>query len=153
MPRKSSATGHGSKRHPVKMNWCFACGKDNPYGMHLKFSLDRERRHFVAHFRLGKRYTGPPGHCHGGIIATILDDAMSKLNKLRDLVAATSRMTVEYLKPVPLQRPLRVESREISKRGRKLTRVAEILDEKGTVLARSGGVFVIIDPARVFRRK
>ena len=137
----------------MKKNLCFACGKDNPQGMHLKFSLDRERRHFVSLFRLGRRYTGPPGHCHGGIIATILDDAMSKLNKLRDLVAATSRMSVEYLKPVPLHRPLRVESREISKRGRKLTRVAEIFDENGTVLARSRGVFVIIDPARVFRRK
>src|SRR6202051_2543950 len=153
MPGRSSATGHGSKKHPVKKNLCFACGKDNPHGMHLKFSLDRERRQFVSHFRLGKRYTGPPGHCHGGIIATILDDAMSKLNKLRDLVAATSRVTVEYLQPVPLHRRLRVESREISKRGRRLTRVAEIFDEKGTVLARSRGVFLIIDPARVFRRK
>jgi uncharacterized protein (TIGR00369 family) len=153
MPGKSSATGHGSKRHPVKKNLCFVCGKDNPHGMHLKFSLDRERRHFVSHFRLGTRFTGPPGYCHGGIIATVLDDAMSKLNKLRDLVAATSRMTVEYLKPVPLHRPLRVESREIGKRGRRLTRVAEILDENGTVLARGRGVFVIIDPARVFRRK
>jgi uncharacterized protein (TIGR00369 family) len=153
MSGKSSAIGHGSKKHPVKKNLCFACGKDNPHGMHLKFSLNRERRHFVSHFRLGKRYTGPPGYCHGGIIATVLDDAMSKLNKLRDLVAATSRMTVEYLKPVPLHRPLRVESREISKRGRRLTRVAEIFDDKETVLARSRGVFVIIDPARVFRRK
>ena len=120
--------------------------------MHLKFSLDKERRHFVSQFRLSKRYTGPPGYCHGGIIATILDDAMSKLNKLRDLIAATSRMTVEYLRPVPLLKTLRVESREISKRGRRLTRVAEILDEKGTVLARSRGVFVIIDPARVFKK-
>ena len=153
MARKTSAIGHGSKAHHSKKNWCFACGKDNPHGMHLKFSLDRERRRFVSHFRLSKRYTGPPGHCHGGIIATILDDAMSKLNKLRDLIAATSRMTVEYLKPVPLHRPLRVESREISKRGRRLTRVAEILDAEGTVLARSRGVFVIIDPQRVFRRK
>jgi len=62
-------------------------------------------------------------------------------------------MTVEYRRPVPLHKPLRVESREINKRGRRLTRVAEILDEKGTVLARSRGVFVIIDPQRVFRRK
>src|ERR1700686_935914 len=144
MPRKTSTTGHGSKKNPVKKNLGFACGQDNPKGMHLKFFLDRERRQFVSHFRLGKRYTGPPGHCHGGIIATILDDAMSKLNKLRDLIAATSRMTVEYLKPVPLHRPLRVESREISKRGRRLTRVAEILDAEGTVLARSRGAFVII---------
>jgi uncharacterized protein (TIGR00369 family) len=153
MSRKTSAPGHGSKAHLVKKNLCFACGKDNPQGMHLKFSLDQQRRHFVSHFRLSKRYTGPPGHCHGGIIATILDDAMSKLNKLRDVIAATSRMNVEYLKPVPLHRPLRVESREISKRGRRLTRVAEIMDQNGTVLARSRGVFVIIDPHRVFRRK
>jgi uncharacterized protein (TIGR00369 family) len=153
MARKTSAIGHGNKAHRAKKNLCFACGKDNPRGMHLKFALDRERNQFSCHFRLSKRYTGPPGHCHGGIIATVLDDAMSKLNKLRDLIAATSRMTVEYLRPVPLHRALRVESREISKRGRRLTRVAEILDEKGTVLARSKGVFVIIDPARVFRRK
>jgi uncharacterized protein (TIGR00369 family) len=153
MPAKTSALGPNSKRHPVKKNLCFACGKDNPHGMHLKFALDRDRNHFVSHFRLSKRYTGPPGYCHGGIIATILDDAMSKLNKLRDLVAATSRMTVDYLRPVPLNQPLRVESREISKRGRRLTRVAEILDKKGTVLARSRGVFVIIDPHRVFKRR
>ena len=145
--------GHGSKAHRGRKNLCFACGKDNPHGMHLKFSLDHQRQHFVSHFRLSKRYTGPPRHCHGGIIATILDDAMSKLNKLRDLIAATSRMTVEYLKPVPLYRPLRVESREISKRGRKLIRVAEIRDKNGIVLARSRGVFVIIDPRRVFKTR
>jgi uncharacterized protein (TIGR00369 family) len=153
MASKRRAGGHGSKPNPAKKNLCFACGKDNPHGMHLKFFLDRERNHFVSHFRLSKRYTGPPGHCHGGIIATILDDAMSKLSKLRDVIAATSRMTVEYRRPVPLNKRLRVESREISKRGRRLMRVAEILDEKGTVLARSRGVFVIIDPQRVFKKR
>ena len=121
--------------------------------MHLKFTLDQERQRFVSRFRLSKRYTGPPGYCHGGIIATILDDAMSKLNKLHDVVAATSRMTVEYLRPVPLQQPLRVESWALGNRGRRLTHAAEILDEKENVLARSRGVFKIIDPHRVFRRK
>src|SRR5256885_3739534 len=153
MARKAPAGGHGNKSNPVKKNLCFACGKDNPHGMHLKFFLDSKRNHFVSHFRLSKRYTGPPGHCHGGIIATILDDAMSKLSKLHDVIAATSRMTVEYRRPVPLNQPLRVESREISKRGRRLMRVAEIIDEEGTVLARSRGVFVITDPQRDFRRK
>lgn len=137
----------------MKKNYCFACGKDNPGGMHLKFVLDHDRQRFVSRFRLSKRYTGPPGYCHGGIIATILDDAMSKLNKLRDVVAATSQMTVEYLRPVPLHRALRVESRALGKRGSRLTHAAEILDEEGSVLARSRGVFKIIDPHRVFRRK
>jgi len=121
--------------------------------MQLKFLLDEASTHFVCRFRLGKRYTGPPGYCHGGIIATILDDAMGKMNKLRDVLAMTSRMTVDYLKPVPLYKPLRVEAREMHKRGRRLTHAAEILDEKGTVLARSRGVFKIIDPERVFRGK
>ena len=119
--------------------------------MHLKFTLDRERKHFVSNFRLSKRFTGPPGYCHGGIIATILDDAMSKLNKLRDVIAATSELRIEYLKPVPLRTPLRVESRELRKSGRRLIHTAEILDQKGSVLARGRGVFVTINPKDVFK--
>lgn len=152
MTQRVRATSHGSKQHPVKKNLCFGCGDSNPDGMHLKFSLDRVEGVAVSRFRLGKRYTGPPGYCHGGIIATILDEAMSKLSKLRDVIAPTWKMTVEYRKLVPLHKPLRVEAREIGKRGRRLTRVAEIMDEHGTVLARGRGVFVIIDPERVFAR-
>ena len=121
--------------------------------MRLSFRLDESGRGFVCRFRLGRRYTGPPGYCHGGIIATILDDAMSKLNKLRDVAAVTSRITVDYLKPVPLSTALRVESREVAKRGRRLMHRATILDAEGRVLARSRGVFIVIDPARVFRQK
>jgi acyl-CoA thioesterase FadM len=78
---------------------------------------------------------------------------MSKLNRLYDAPAATSRMTVEYLRPVPLRTPLQVRSRNISKRGRRLTHTAEIRDEKGTVLARSRGVFVIICAGHVFHKR
>ena len=153
MATKGHTHGHGTKSVPLKKNYCFACGKDNPDGMHLKFTIDRERKHFVSSFRLSKRFTGPPGYCHGGIIATILDDAMSKLNKQRDVIAATSQLKVEYLKPVPLRTPLRVESRELTKRGRRLIHRAEILNQEGTVLARGRGVFVIIDAKRVFRQR
>src|SRR3954468_21750969 len=150
MASKAPAGGHGNKSNPVKKNLCFACGKDNPHGMHLKFLLDSERNHFVSHFRLSKRYTGPPGHCHGGIIATILDDAMGKVNKLHHVIALTREMTVEYLKPVPLQKPLRVEGRELSVRGTQHINAAEILNEKNEVLARSRGVFIAIDPEKMF---
>jgi uncharacterized protein (TIGR00369 family) len=150
---KTVAQGHLTRAHPRKKNYCFACGQDNRHGMRLKFVLNEDGTHFVCRFRLGKRYTGPPGHCHGGIIATILDDAMGKMNKLRDVLAMTSSMTVDYLRPVPLYKPLLVEAHEMHKRGRRLTHAAEILDEKGTVLARSRGVFKIIDPERVFGRK
>ena len=120
--------------------------------MHLKFTFDHERQQFISRFRLSKRFTGPPGYCHGGIIATILDDAMSKLNKLHDVIAATSELSIEYLRPIPLRTPLRVESQELQKRGRTLIRSAEILDQDGKVLARGRGVFVIIKATHVFKR-
>ena len=150
MPRKPQVHGHDTRYVQMQKNYCFACGQNNPDGMRLKFTLDEERQTFVCKFRLGKRYTGPPGHCHGGIIATILDDAMGKVNKLHHVVALTKEMTVEYLKPVPLHKPLHVEGREVSVLGRQHINTAEILNEKNEVLARSRGTFIAIDPEKMF---
>ncbi|HXY03808.1 MAG TPA: PaaI family thioesterase [Terriglobales bacterium] len=152
MPRKASGHGHATRHTRLQKNFCFACGKNNSEGMHLRFAYDEERDCFVCRFRLGKRYTGPPGHAHGGIIATILDEAMGKVNKLRHVVALTSTITVDYLKPVPLNKPLRVESREIKVKGRYHTNSAEILNQKNEVLARSKGLFIAIDPHKMFAK-
>lgn len=152
MPKKTHGRGHDTRYLRLIKNHCFVCGNANPDGMHLKFTYDEKRNCFVCRFRLGKRFTGPPGHCHGGIIAAILDDAMGKVNRLRDVVALTSQITVDYLKPVPLNKPLRVESREVRVRGRKHTNAAEILNQNGDVLARSRGVFIAIDPNRLFAK-
>ena len=142
--------GHETKDVKLPTNTCFVCGPDNPDGMHLVFALDEQRCVFVCHFNLSARYTGPPAHCHGGIIAAILDDAMGKINKLRHVVALTKEMTVEYLKPVPLHKPLRVESREVSVHGRQHINAAEILNADNEVLARSRGTFIAIDPEKMF---
>src|ERR1700688_5164838 len=150
MPPKPQ--GHDTRYVKMQKNNCFVCGQNNPEGMRLKFILDEERQTFVCKFRLGKRYTGPPGHCHGGIIATILDDAMGKVNKLRHVIALTSQITVDYLKPVPLNKPLRVESREVRVRGRRHVNMAEILNAKDEVLARSRGLFIAIDPQKMFAK-
>jgi uncharacterized protein (TIGR00369 family) len=150
MPKKSPGHGHDTRYIRLQKNHCFACGKNNSEGMRLKFTHDQKRDCFVCRFRLGKRYTGPPGHAHGGIIATILDEAMGKVNKLRNVVALTSQITVHYLKPVPLNKPLRVESREVRVRGRQHINMAEILNPKGEVVARGRGRFIAIDPQKMF---
>jgi uncharacterized protein (TIGR00369 family) len=152
MAGKKHGSGHDTRDIKLQKNYCFACGTSNPDGMKLRFTYDEDRNRFVCRFRLGKRYTGPPGHCHGGIIATILDEAMGKVNKLRQVVAMTSEMTVNYLKPVPLGQPLRVESREVKVTGRKHINMAEILNDKGEVLARSQGLFIAVDAERMFAR-
>jgi uncharacterized protein (TIGR00369 family) len=152
MPKKTHGRGHSTPYTRLQKNYCFACGKNNPDGMHLRFIYDEEGKRFVCRFRLSRRYMGPPGHAHGGIIATILDEAMGKVNKIHNVVALTSQITVEYLKPVPLGKPLRVESREFSVRGRRHINAAEILDSRGHVLARGRGTFIAVNPERMFRK-
>ena len=90
-------------------NYCFACGRDNPEGLGLQFAFDEERKSYVCRFELSRRHTGPPGHAHGGIIATILDEAMGKANRISEVTAVTQSMTVEYLRLVPLGKPLVAE--------------------------------------------
>ncbi len=152
MARKKITGAHNTRFVRLQKNYCFACGKNNPDGMHLRFTYDEERDCFISRFRLGKRYTGPPGHCHGGIIATILDEAMGKVNKLRHVIALTSEITIDYRKPVPLNKPLRVESREVKVTGRQHVNMAEILNRKGEVLARGRGLFIAIDPQKMFAK-
>lgn len=152
MATRSSAAGHETRHHKIPINRCFGCGPDNPEGMQLKFTLDEARKTFVCRVKLPPRYVGPPGHAHGGIIATILDEAMGKVNKLRQVIALTREMKVEYLRPVPLGKLLIVEGREKYVRGREHINVAEIRNQQGRILARSRGKFIAIDPVKMFKK-
>jgi len=149
MGTSTSADGHIDRTSVLPKNECFGCGKDNPDGMQLDFVFEGDKA--VCYLNLSKRYQGPPGHCHGGIIATILDEAMGKVNKLRDVVALTKSMEIDYLRPVPLGADLTIVGWEEKVNGRIHINAAEIRNATGEVLARSNGVFIAIDPAKMFK--
>ena len=85
---------------PNPVNKCFGCGGDNAGGMKLTFEQDNVNRRIVGRFVLGERYQGGGGFGHGGIIATLLDEAMGKVCRFREVRAVTAELMVEYLKPV-----------------------------------------------------
>ena len=132
---------------------CFGCGPDNPHGLHLNFVLGPGGDSYICEFELGDNFSGPPGHAHGGIIATILDEAMGKANKLRGKVALTRSMEVEYFRPVPLGQPLVAEGRMVRTEGRALYNSAELRTAQGVVLARSRGKFLAIDAEKMFAQR
>ncbi len=129
---------------PNPANKCFGCGGDNAGGMKLTFEQDNVNRRIVGRFVLGERYQGGGGFAHGGIIATVLDEAMGKVCRFRQVRAVTAELTVEYLKPVNVQREIVVEGRETEQKGRNLFMTGEIRNETGEVLARGRGRFVVI---------
>ena len=151
MPRHERVHGHEVKQQQFT-NKCFGCGPDSEAGLKLKFVLDKHQQRFVCRFRLPRRFVGPPAHAHGGIIATILDEAMGKVNKLHNLIALTRQMEVTYVKPVPLFKPLIVEGWEDKVLGRVHYRAAEIRDREGELLASGTARFIEIDPHQMFAK-
>jgi uncharacterized protein (TIGR00369 family) len=129
---------------PNPTNKCFGCGGDNAGGMKLAFEQDNASRKIVGRFVLGERYQGGAGFAHGGIIALLLDEAMGKVCRFREVRAVTAELSVEYLKPVAVDKEIVVEGRETEMNGRNLFITGEIRNENGDVLARGKGRFVVI---------
>src|SRR5712672_1284271 len=129
---------------PNPVNKCFGCGGDNAAGMKLTFEQDNINRKIVGRFVLGERYQGGGGFAHGGMIATLLDEAMGKVCRFREVRAVTAELTVEYLKPVNVQTEIVVEGRETEMKGRNIFMTGEIRDSAGAVLAKSRARFVVI---------
>jgi len=124
-------------------NRCFGCGPANAGGLRLDFFLAADRS-VVCLPSVPSTFEGHVGLLHGGIIATLLDETMSKSVRARGFTAMTRHMEVDYLRPVPSVTPLRIEGRVTHSEGRKHWSEARILNAHGTVLAQSKGLFVEI---------
>jgi len=131
---------------------CFGCGQSNPNGLHLHFLLDPVAHTSWAEVHLSRLHEGPPGHIHGGIIATLLDEAMGKLNPAFDVLAMTRNMEVDYLRPSPLYTDLVLTGRNLRQEGRKLFHEAELSTPRGVTLARAKALFIAIDPVLIGSR-
>ena len=69
---------------------CFACGKKNPGGLQLDFTSSNGKT--AAEFLPKKEHQGFKDLVHGGIIATILDEAMVKAVLSTGVQAVTAEL-------------------------------------------------------------
>jgi uncharacterized protein (TIGR00369 family) len=122
-------------------NRCFGCGPANPIGLHLEFLL-AENGAVVCLATLPQHFEGHPGYAHGGIIATLLDETMSKAVRAKGFTAMTRQMEIDYLRPVPSNAAVRIEGRVLRDEGRKHWTEAKILSAGGIELARGKGLFI-----------
>ncbi|MHB1674558.1 MAG: PaaI family thioesterase [Acidobacteriaceae bacterium] len=137
---------------PGLVHHCFGCAQENRTGLRLRFNETPDNGGVASEFRVPRRFEGPPGHVHGGIIATILDEAMGKVNRRKGIVALTRHMSIDYLRPVPLATKLRAVGWSVKEEGRKHFHTGEIRALDGTVLARAKGVFIAVNSAELFEK-
>lgn len=133
---------------PNPTNSCFGCGAANPRGMLLTFEQDDATQRIRGAFRLGADYQGGGGFIHGGIIALVLDEAMGKVNRFKNVRAVTAELTIEYIRPIPVDEDLVIEAHEAEHNGRSHYHVGQICNRAGKVLARGKGRFVEVNPER-----
>jgi uncharacterized protein (TIGR00369 family) len=122
-------------------NRCFGCGEANSSGLKLEFLLAPDGT-VVCPAIIPDRFEGHPGFLHGGIIATLLDESMSKAVRAKGLTAMTRHMEIDYRRPIPSSAPIRMEGRVLRSEGRKHWAEAHIFDSEGTSLAQGKGLFV-----------
>ena len=125
---------------------CFGCGDLNPKGLKLVFRL--EDGVAVAEFDPDPQHRGYPGLMHGGLVATVLDEAMGWAIYGEGVWAMTARMQVRFRRSVPLDRRLRVRAYITKRRQRLVQARAELRDEDGTLLAEGEGAFLRVTPEK-----
>ena len=128
-------------------NRCFGCGPANQTGLRLDFLLADDGS-VVSFPVVSTAFEGHPGYLHGGIIATLLDEAMSKAVRALGRSSMTRKIEVDYLRPVPSEVQLRLEGRIVRSEPRKHWAEARILDEKAKVLAEAKGLFIEVSPRK-----
>lgn len=122
-------------------NCCFGCGPANPTGLQLEFLLAEDAT-VVCLATIPAAFDGHPGYLHGGIIATLLDESMSKAVRASGVSAMTRQLEADYLRPVPSGAPIRMEGCIVRSEGRKHWTEARILNAHGKELARGKGLFI-----------
>ena len=100
-------------------NRCFGCGPANPGGLHLEFLLAPDGT-VVCPVTIPETFDGNPGYLHGGIIATLLDETMSKAVRALGLTAMTRK-----------EGSIGAAAREIEGRRPDLTAAARWKEERG----------------------
>ncbi|MGB7769436.1 MAG: PaaI family thioesterase [Verrucomicrobiia bacterium] len=94
-----------AEAHP----FCLVCGQSNPFGLGVKFACEEDgsvSATFLGHPAL----EGFQGFLHGGVIASLLDGAMTNCLFAHGCAAMTGELNVRYREPVVIGEEMRIRA-------------------------------------------
>ncbi|PSR80324.1 HotDog domain-containing protein [Coniella lustricola] len=104
-----------------------------------------------AFVTLGNLVGGYPGVCHGGLVATLLDETLSFLGPRHRWLQSRDKLNhdmlkaylhTDYLQPVKIPGTFLITARLTKKNGRKSYMQGVMEDENGQKVAKADGLFV-----------
>ena len=134
---------------------CLVCGRDNPHGLRLDLHVDRETGVVRVEFTPRPEHIGFEGVVHGGVLATVLDEAMvwaATWAGRRFCVCA--ELTTRFRREARVGAGLVVHARVETNRPRLLTTSATVTDQAGELVASGTAKYVPVpaDRNRAFVR-
>jgi acyl-coenzyme A thioesterase PaaI-like protein len=133
---------------------CGACGRLG----NCRLGLGREELQPDGSVRTelvcGPENEGGPDVAHGGWTAGVFDEVLGHVPVLNRELAVTGQLSVTYVKPVPVGRPLYTHAWTVRREGRRWYVAGEmILASTGAVLARGEAVMVLRDAGHFARHQ
>lgn len=122
---------------------CFACGRENPHGLRLHFALDAGHSATAA-WRTNEVWEGFRGVIHGGLVSTVLDEAMSKAVAAEGIRALTCELRVRLRQRVESSEELQVKGWVVEKRRRRILAEATLRDRGGRERAHAWATFLAV---------
>lgn len=122
--------------------YCFACGKENPIGLQLKFEYTPEG--VLANFMPVREFQGFVNILHGGIITTLMDEAMAHAIIAKGYQGVTARMEVKFQKPVIMNELVVVRGKILWEK-RKLIKASSEIEQNGEIKAQATADFFVPD--------
>jgi acyl-coenzyme A thioesterase PaaI-like protein len=114
-------------------HYCFVCGEKNPSGLHLRFSLQDGK--VRTEFSPQKIHQGYKDIIHGGLISTLLDEAMVKAALMQGMPSVTAEITVRFKNPLKVGEKAMVEA-VIEKSHKKIIETSAVmLKTDNTIIA------------------
>jgi len=121
---------------------CFVCGEANPLGLNLRFETDG--RVVRSQFKPRTEHAGFRHTVHGGLIATVLDEAMVWACAVQTRqFGFCAELNVRFVHPLnPGQSVIVVSELSANRRGRLFDAKSELQDDTGRVLASATGKYI-----------
>ncbi len=120
--------------------YCFVCGDKNPIGLKLRFIP--EGRDIRAEFTASKNHQGYKDIVHGGIVSTLLDEAMVKLAISMGIMAVTGRMEIRFRNPLMVGERALLAARLIKEGKRFIEVEASLSKADNVIIAEATGILI-----------
>ena len=121
---------------------CFGCSSQNPIGLKIVFEIKGDG--IVAEFTSNENHEGPPGFVHGGVLAAILDEAISYVARSSlQYGVFTMRETIAFRNASPIGEKLKVEAEITKEKKRAFVATARVYNQKGTIAEAEGTLLKI----------